>query len=78
MRCLRAATGAAALACLVSGCGGGEPAAATGLDEIPAPTRRLQESERFNDPAFKKMMEQGGPKSWSPEMMKRTPGGGAN
>ena len=32
-------------------------------------------SKRFQDPAFKKMMEKGAPGNWSPDMSNKSPGG---
>ena len=70
---LRAATGVVALTYLLSGCGSGEPAATTGGDAIPVPTQRVLDNQRFQDPAFKKLMGKGGRVTWSPDLAKKTP-----
>jgi len=62
-----------ALTYLLSGCGSGDPAATTGGDAIPVPTQRVLDNQRFQDPAFKTLMEKRGRVKWSPDLAKRTP-----
>ncbi|MEJ7637681.1 MAG: hypothetical protein WKF75_06745 [Singulisphaera sp.] len=58
-RRLFATAGVIALACLLPGCGSNEPPPADANTDVAGPTRRLMSSKRFQDPAFKKLMEKG-------------------
>ena len=74
-RRLFAAAGVIALACLLPGCDTNEPPPPDANTNVSGPTRRLMSTKRFQDPAFKKMMEKGAPKNWSPDMTNKSPGG---
>jgi len=74
-RRLFVAAGAIGLACLLPGCNSNEPPPPDASGELSGPTRRLMSNPRFQDPAFKKMMEKGGRRNWSPDMINKTPGG---
>jgi len=67
--------GVIVLVCLLPGCDSKEPPPPDTNAAVSGPTQRLMSTKRFQDPAFKKMMEKGAPKNWSPDMINKTPGG---